>query len=518
MDKIKITFLGAAQVVTGSCYLVECSNVKFLVDCGMFQGNKALKERNYGDFPFNPGEIDFVVLTHAHIDHSGLIPKLYKKGFAGPTYGTSGTIDLCKVMLPDSGHIQEMEVERKNRKNARSGKPLLTPIYSVEEAERCIRYFKKVKYDTVFEPVTGIKIKMRDGGHILGSAILEIWLAEDEKETKIVFTGDLGRTDRPIIKDPTIIEEADYLIIESTYGNRFHEEAQDNDATLVDAINDTFRRGGNVVIPAFAVERTQDLLLTLNTLIEEGKIAPKAVYVDSPLAVAATEVFINHPQYFDKETKAFMKEHGRSPFILPNLTYVRKTEESIELNSIKSGAIIISASGMADAGRIKHHLKHNLWRQESTVIFVGYQAQGTLGRRLVDGEPKVRIHGEEIVVNAKIIMLEGYSAHADQKELLTWLGNFSKLPKKIFVTHGEAESSSIFAQKINEKYHVDTIVPAIGDSYYLDDEKLKSTTLYRQTDISNALYNEILANLNSLVKEQSEVKLKKIKDFIDKIM
>jgi len=517
VDKIKITFCGAARVVTGSCYLLEHGDMRFLVDCGMFQGNKSLKERNYGLFPFHPGDISFVLLTHAHIDHSGLLPKLYKMGFSGPTYSTSGTVDLCQVMLPDSGHIQEMEVERKNRKKQRAGLPLISPIYTAVEAEECAGNFVKVSYNEEFCPAPGIRVKMLDAGHILGSAIIEIWFQENGRESKLVFTGDLGRSDRPVVNDPSLVHEADFLVMESTYGNRFHEEIDDNEKILTDAINRTFQKGGNVIIPAFAVDRTQDLLLTLNKLIEENKIDPRSVYVDSPLAIAATEIFCKHPQYFDQETTEFMEEYGACPFLLPNLNYSRTTEQSMALNEIKSGAIIISASGMADAGRIKHHLKHNLWREECTVIFVGYQAQGTLGRRLVDGERKVRIHGEEIMVNAEVIMLEGYSAHADQNELLNWLQGFEKIPQKIFVTHGEEESSLIFAQLVQKQLGAETLVPSIGDSFDLiTQEFLKQVKPDLSRESVAELYQEIRMELDHLVKGQALSRLRQIRDYLRK--
>lgn len=506
-------------MVTGSCYLLEHSNVKFLVDCGMFQGNKQLKERNYGDFPFNPEEIDFVLLTHAHIDHSGLLPKLYKAGFSGPTYGTSGTVELCKVMLPDSGHIQEMEVERKNRKIRRSGGKELNPIYTVLDAEECTKFLQKVHYDQEFEPADGIKVTMRDAGHILGSAMLEIIYLDQGKETKIVFTGDLGRSDRPIVNDPTVIKEADFLVMESTYGNRLHEEIGDNELTLAEAINQTLLRGGNVIIPAFAVDRTQDLLLTLNMMIEEDKIDPKSIYIDSPLAIAATEIFCKHPQYFDMETKEFMDDYGQCPFLLPNLNYSRTAEDSKELNKIQKGAIIISASGMADAGRIKHHLKHNLWRKECTVIFVGYQAEGTLGRRIVNGEKKVTIHGEEIAVKAQIVMLEGYSAHADKNEMIHWLEGFKKLPAKIFVTHGEEQASLNFAQLAKERFQVDTIVPCLGETVELVGLEAEGECPVKVPPIHSAgeIYAQINDQLQELLKGQSVDKLEQIKEYLQKI-
>jgi len=519
--KIKLTFYGAAQMVTGSCFLLETGTKKILVDCGLFQGNKELRELNYGPFPFTPAEIDFVLLTHAHIDHSGLIPKLYKEGFRGPTYATHGTADLAAVMLPDSGHIQEMEVERKNRKLLRLGKDLLTPIYTSQDAIDCIKYFKQTHYDEEISPAEGIRVKFRDAGHILGSAMLEVWVRDGEKETKIVFSGDLGRTDRPIVKDTAIIEEADYLVMESTYGNREHEDLNDNERTLRETVNQTFRRGGNVIIPAFAVDRTQDLLLTLNKMIGDSEINPHSVYVDSPLAIAATEIFCKYPAYYDQETRNFMNETGLCPFLLPVINFSRTADESIALNKIKKGAIIISASGMADAGRIRHHLKHNLWRPECSVVFVGYQAPGTLGRMIVDGAKTVKIHGEDVAVKAKIVMLEGYSAHADQSELLAWLDGFKKMPRSVFITHGEDDSRQDFAELVTGRYGTRGIVPARGESFELVHQDVVPlvTAPAAGAERENVmdLYRRINASLDQMVREDDAEKLQQIREYLERL-
>ncbi|MCR6546344.1 MBL fold metallo-hydrolase [Dehalobacterium formicoaceticum] len=520
MAKIKISFLGAARVVTGSCYLLEHQQTKFLIDCGMFQGSKSLEEHNYREFPFNPGEIDFVLLTHAHIDHSGLLPKLYKSGFSGPTYGTSGTVELCKIMLPDSGYIQESEVERKNKKARRSGGKELTPIYTAQDAEACVRFFEKRPYNLEFEPAPGIKITFRDAGHILGSSILELVYEENEQVKKMVLSGDLGRSNQPILNDPYIVQEANYLVLETTYGDRFHDDPIDNDERMAQAINETFQRGGNVIIPAFAVDRTQDLLYTLNRLMDDGKINPQSIYVDSPLAIAATEIFCKHPQYFDEETKEFMEERQGCPFHLKNLNYSHTAEESMALNKIKSGALIISASGMAEAGRIKHHLKHNLWRRECTVIFVGYQAEGTLGRRIVDGAKKVKIHGEEVVVKARILMLEGYSAHADQKELVHWLDGFKKIPEYIFLTHGEEKGTEHFAQILKEKYQAQAIVPSMGEGYELEGKEPMTSVCGwepRPLEYPNDVYDQIMELLQPMLRSELTSKLSQIRDYIKKI-
>ena len=464
---INLTFYGGAGTVTGSCYLLDTGNYKVLIDCGLFQESKEIKERNYADFPFNPGQVDVLLLTHAHIDHSGLIPKLYKQGYRGQVITTPVTRDLCNILLPDSGHIQEMEVERKNRKNLRSGKTLLEPIYTVEEALQCLPYFETLDYQTYRELTPGIKIRFQDAGHILGSAIIELWLTQPEGPVKIVFSGDLGNNQQPIVKDPALITAADYLVIESTYGNREHKDNIPILEQLSRVVKETFKRGGNVVIPAFAVERSQDLLYNLNLLIRRGDIKPEHLYLDSPLAVAATEIFCRHQEHYDHETKA-LSQGTVCPFYLPGLHLSRTTQESIAINQIKSGAIIIAASGMCDAGRIKHHLKHNLWRPESTVVFVGYQAAGTLGRKLLEGTREVRIHGEEIAVNAQIVNLQGFSAHADQGDLLNWVKSFQQKPVCIFITHGEKDSSATLAARIKQDLALKTLIPAYLDRYTLE--------------------------------------------------
>lgn len=469
---MKISFLGATGTVTGSCFLVEHKNTKFLIDCGMYQGNKELKERNYVDFMFNPAEIDFVLLTHAHIDHSGLLPKLWKNGFTGKIYCTNGTYDLCTVMLPDSAHVQEGEVERKNRKNARAGLPLLEPIYTVEDAMETCNHIIGKDYWEPLKPTPDVEIVFKDAGHILGSAMAAIKYTDEQGEQKeILFSGDIGRYNHFIVKDPTVIGNADYIVMETTYGNRLHNEKHiDIEARrkmLAAAIIDTFKHGGNVIIPAFAVDRCQDLIMEINGLIDDGLLPKTKIYVDSPLAVQATEIFSRHPECFDENTRALMKKYGRSPLKTDNIVFSRTLEESIAINGIKSGAIIISASGMADAGRIKHHLKHNLWRPECTVLFAGYQAVGTLGRRLVDGEKLVKIHGEEIEVKAKIIFMEGYSAHADRDEMIHWLQTAEKPPKAIFLIHGEDDARSDFAKTVQETLGYKTVIPTWGEVFDL---------------------------------------------------
>jgi metallo-beta-lactamase family protein len=477
---MKITFLGAAKTVTGSCYFIETNDIRFLVDCGMFQGQARIGEDNNNIFPFNPGDLDFILLTHAHIDHCGRIPKIFLDGFKNSIYATKATVELCEIMLPDSGSIQESENEWINRKRERAGKEPVKPLYTSQDAKNCQKLFVKTTYGQIIEPAKGIKVRFNDAGHILGSAILEIWINEDGKEIKVVFSGDLGNKGMPILRDPTIIDSADYLIIESTYGNKRH-DGPDKIETFINAICDTADKHGNVIIPSFAVGRTQEIIYDLNKHMDPAhknkdplhsdfeRICRMPVFVDSPLAVSATEVFRNNLDCFDQEAREYI-ENGDNPLDFPGLQFTRSVEESKALNFRQDSVIIISASGMCEAGRIKHHLKHNLWRKESTVIFVGYQANGTLGRRLVDGAKKVMIFGEEISVNARIVMIEGFSGHADIDGLIDWIKGFKKIPEKIFLVHGEQDSISGFSDLLWSQFGVSSIIPDMNDSYELQAE------------------------------------------------
>ncbi|MGQ9557413.1 MAG: MBL fold metallo-hydrolase RNA specificity domain-containing protein [Desulfurispora sp.] len=455
---MQITFYGAAGTVTGSCYLLETGQSRVLVDCGMFQGPRAIRERNYGRFPFLPATVDAVLLTHAHIDHSGLLPKLVKHGFRKNIYATAATTDLCAVMLSDSGHIQEMEVERLNRKNRRAGRALVEPIYTAEEVSACLENFVRVEYNQLVRVTPDVSVRFIDAGHILGSAMLEVYVYEGATQTKVLFTGDLGSRDKPFVRDPERVREADYVVMESTYGDRQHRDAGNRRQMLQLVAWETYRKGGNLVIPAFAVERTQDLLYDINLLVRAGQFPPMRVYIDSPMAVAATEVFKKYPHIFDEETRQLIAR-GENPLQLPGLTYTVSARESLELNKIKGGAVILSASGMCDAGRIKHHLKHNLWRPESTILFVGYQAQGTKGRRLLEGVKQIRIHGEDIAVRADIRQIDGYSSHADQEALLGWLGAFSAPPRQVFLVHGEPQAAQTLAGLIKERLGYTVHIP-----------------------------------------------------------
>lgn len=468
---MKITFLGAARTVTGSCYYLETGHSRLLIDCGMFQGRSSEDALNKEAFPFNPSDIDYILLTHAHIDHSGRIPKMYVEGFRGQVIATKATVELCSIMLPDSGHIQEAENEWINRKRIRAGKPPEKPLYTYQDALNSMSLFKGVKYGQTFKLTENIKVRFNDAGHILGSSIIELWITENGEEIKVVFSGDLGNKDMPILRDPALIESADYLIVESTYGNRLHKEKKNKVEQFVDIINETIEKGGNVVIPSFAVGRTQEVIYDLNKQREKydsklDKFMSVTVYVDSPLAISATEVFRNNLDCYDEEARAYI-ENGDNPLDFPGLKFTRTADESKALNEKNESMIIISASGMCEAGRIKHHLKHNLWRKESTILFVGYQAEGTLGRKLVDGAKRVKIFGEDISVNARIEMIEGFSGHADRDGLLSWIEKINKKPKKIFIVHGEEDAMIEFANHIKEKFKIDAVIPERGESFVI---------------------------------------------------
>ena len=505
---MKVTFLGAAKTVTGSNFLVEGAGKKFLVDCGMYQGIAKEEEKNYDDFLFNVDEIDFMLLTHAHIDHSGRIPKLYNAGYRNKIYATKATCDLCGIMLPDSGHIQEMEVEWKNRKRERQGKEPLEPMYTAEEAIKSCEVFVPVKYDEIIDIDENIKVRFNDAGHMLGSSIIEIWITENGKQEKIVFSGDIGNNDIPLLDSPTMIESADYLIMESTYGGRLHVRNDDKAKIFLNVVAETLEKGGTVVIPSFAVGRTQEIIYELNKIKENTddeefvkkyeEIMRVPVYIDSPLAISATEIFRKNEDLFEDEVKDEM-EHGDHPLEFPGLQFTTTVEESRALNESTEPSIIISASGMCDVGRIKHHLKHNLWNPNSTILFVGYQAPGTLGRKIVDGAKKVKIFGEEIAVNARIEYIEGYSGHADQEWLLNFVYSFINKPKHIFLVHGEEEGQEILKEKIIENTNIPVTIPEFGQIYTLDD----NITVEQKTDIP-AKYRPIRLEVIDRIKTLKE--------------
>lgn len=459
---MNITFLGAAREVTGSCYLIETVDTRFLVDCGMVQGGREAPARNRRPFAFDPKSIDFVLLTHAHIDHSGLLPKLTRAGFQGPIYTTDATADLLQVMLPDSAHIQEGDARRAERhaKPGRGRSAALTPLYTLQNARDCLRQVHSVAYDQELTPHAGVRCRFRDAGHILGSAIIELWVTERSQTTKLVFSGDLGQPGRPILRDPTAIKEADILVIESTYGDRNHKDLATTREELIGIVEHTLERG-NVIVPAFAVGRTQEVLYHLHRLTREGRLKDLKVFVDSPMATEATRITRQHMELFDAAARELATWHTQGKN-LPYLHFTASADESKSLNLIRSGAIIISASGMCDAGRIKHHLRHNLPRRECSVLITGFQAQGSLGRRLVEGAKRVRIFSEDIPVRAGIHTVGGLSAHADRHALLAWTGHFRKPPARTFVVHGEADTALAFADTLRAQRGWDVTVPEPG--------------------------------------------------------
>lgn len=435
-----------------------------LVDCGMEQGTDDFET---AELPMNIADIDYVLLTHAHIDHSGMLPLLYGRGFRGDVIATPATVDLCDIMLKDSAHIQMTEAEWKNRKGQRAGKEPVVPIYDMNDAEGVLEHFVSCDYDKVMDLCEGVKVKFSDAGHLLGSASIEVWINEDGEERKIVFSGDIGNLNRPIIKDPSYINDADYVVMESTYGDRYHNADVDYVSELAGICQRTFDRGGNVVIPAFAVGRTQEMLYYFRKIKEEGLVKGHSfeVYVDSPLAVEATQIFNeNMAECFDQEAMELVR-NGINPLRFPGLTLSITSNDSIAINSDNKPKVIISASGMCEAGRIRHHLKHNLWRKECTVVFVGYQANGTLGRMLLEGASEVKLFGETIEVMAEIVKLEGVSGHADKAGLIKWITSFDNRLKQVFVVHGEDEVSTGFAKCLCDEYGLNAVAPYSGAEF-----------------------------------------------------
>jgi len=512
---MNITFLGAAKTVTGSNFLVEGAGKKFLVDCGMYQGKIKDELENEAPFLYDVNEIDFMLLTHAHIDHSGRIPKLYNEGYRGPIYATKATCDLCSIMLPDSGHIQEQENEWKNKKRKRKGQKEIPPLYTAEDATKCLEIFKPIKYDEVIEIDENIHVRFNDAGHMLGSSIIEVWVKEDGKEVKTVFSGDIGNNNIPLLSEPTMIEDADYLVMESTYGDRLHVDTENKAELFLEIVSETLDNGGTVVIPSFAVGRTQEILYELDVIKEEKSKDAKfkkeyetlmraSVYVDSPLAISATEVFKENEDLFDDEAKAVM-ESGDNPLEFPGLKFTRTAEESKALNESDIPSIIISASGMCEVGRIKHHLKHNIWNPKSTILFVGYQAPGTLGRIIVDGAKRVKIFGEEFNVNARVEYLEGYSGHADQQWLLNFVYSFIKKPKHIFLVHGEPNGQLVLKDKIVESTKIPVTIPGYGEKYTLD-ENLTMEQKYKDPIANKYLRLQVIDRIETLQEEIEDMK------------
>lgn len=463
VECMKLTFIGAAHEVTGSCHLLEANGKNILIDCGMEQGPDLYENQ---ELPVAAGDIDYILLTHAHIDHSGLIPLLCKHGFKGEIITTFATADLCNIMLRDSAHIQEFEAEWRNRKAKRAGEPLYEPLYTTQDAIDAIGLLAPCDYGQKLTLCEGIQVRFTDIGHLIGSASIEVWVSEEGVEKKIVFSGDVGNIDQPILRNPSITKEADYIVIESTYGNRIHsEERPDYLGEFTRILRETFEKGGNVVIPSFAVGRTQEILYFIREIKEKNLLQEFPnfeVYVDSPLAIEATNVFTkNGKSCFDAEAKALV-DKGVNPLVFPGLKLSVTSDDSKLINFDEKPKVIVSASGMCEAGRIRHHLKHNLWRPECTILFVGYQAVGTLGRKLIDGASAVKLFGENIEVSARIESLKGISGHADMKGLLDWLGGFESEVSHVFVVHGEDAVTDEFAKTVTERFGWKAFAPYSG--------------------------------------------------------
>ena len=514
---IRITCLGAAGSVTGSSFLIESpGGKKILVDCGLFQGGKQMESRNWEDWAFDPEEIDALFLTHAHIDHSGRIPKLVRDGFAGQIITSHPTAELCQIMLLDSAHVQEMDAEWQNRKNKRQGKGDVKPLYTTEDAEASLKLFSPVERDRVIEVESSVKARLRNAGHILGSSILELWVEEKSEPLKIVFSGDLGKKNQLIVRDPHEIFDADYLFIESTYGNRKHRSFEDSKNELLEAVRYSVSYGEKVIIPAFAVERTQEILYILGEFYRDKLLPDIPIYLDSPLAIKATEIFRKNKKYYDEEAQAIVEE-GYDPFDMPNLKFTESTRESIAINEKAGSAIIIAGSGMCTAGRIKHHLKHNLWREGASIVIVGFQAKGTTGRKIVEGAKRVRIFRENVAVRAKVFTIGGFSAHADQDDLLEWVGHFESKPR-VFVVHGEATASETLAKRINERFNLEAHIPRWKQRLVLKPREAPYNgppTEEALPDMQTSMLNNIIDLENELKALRKRVKSRERGDRID---
>lgn len=459
---LQLQFLGAAQEVTGSCYLIRVGDKKLLVECGLIQGAPEDEARNRNPFPFDPAALDAVVLTHSHLDHSGRLPLLSKAGYTGPIFTHHASADLCRILLKDSGYLNEKEVEWENRKRERKHKPLLAPLYTLEEAEAVMDQFMPLDYGVETEILPGVQIRLNDAGHILGSSIVEIWLTDEGVTRKLVFSGDLGHHGAPILHDPAVIKEADLVLMESTYGDRDHRPWDETWSELEEVLLSARHDKGIVMIPAFAVGRTQELLYAFNLNYEKWQLDRWTVFLDSPMAIEATEVYSRHRKLYDPETQALERQNG-NPFMLPNLHLSRTAEDSMAINRIRSGAIVIAGSGMCSGGRIKHHFKHNIWRQNSHVLIVGFQAHGTLGRQLVDGVKQINLWGETVNVSSKVHTIGGFSAHADRDGLLAWYENFEGRPP-VTLVHGEPEAIEPLAKRIKEMGTKKVIVAKLNET------------------------------------------------------
>jgi len=467
--QVKLRFLGAAQNVTGSRHLMQVNGLRLLVDCGLYQ-ERHFADRNWDPFPIPPSSLDAVLLTHAHLDHCGLLPKLVREGFKGKIYCTGATAEIAQIVLLDSAHIQEEDAkykEKRHKKEGRTGPHPYEPLYTTADAEACFPHFSPVKYREVVKLGKGVEVTFYDAGHVLGSSIIRAKVSQDGQQRIIIFSGDMGRPDRPIVCDPTVFDEADYVLIESTYGDRVHEDTEDVKRQIAEAINAAAQAGGKIIVPSFALERSQEVLYYVNELLLEKAIPHLKVFLDSPMASKITEVFRNHTELTDCKMAEFMKEHG-SPYDFPGLDIVATTAESKSINKRTGTFMVIAGSGMCTGGRVKHHLANCISDPKNTIMFVGYQAMGTLGRRIVNGEERVRILGKEYDVKARIVRIHGFSAHADRNELLKWLKGLKKAPRMVFVVHGEENSAKNFAKYVHEQTGWDVVVPQYQQEVVLD--------------------------------------------------
>ncbi|MBQ9762701.1 MAG: MBL fold metallo-hydrolase [Oscillospiraceae bacterium] len=523
---MKLTFLGAVHEVTGSCTLLEANGKHILIDCGMEQGADIYENC---ELPVAPGDIDAIFLTHAHIDHSGKLPAMVAQGFKGPIYATEATRRLCGIMLRDSAHIQEFEAQWRNRKAQRSGQPPYVPLYTMADAEQTLAQFMGYPYNEMIEVFPGINLRFYDAGHLLGSSSVYIEVTEGEEKRSILFSGDLGNKNRPLIRDPQTPPQADYVVVESTYGDRLHGPRPDYVGQLTAILRDTFQRGGNVVIPSFAIGRTQELLYLIRNIKEQGLLGQHGdftVYVDSPLAVEATRIYsAGLTDYYDQETLDLLAR-GIDPICFPGLQLSVTADQSKLINEDRTPKVILSASGMCEAGRIRHHLKHNLWRADSTVLFVGYQSEGTIGRKLIDGADFVRIFGEEIAVKARIATLSGISGHADRDMLTDWLSQ-TAAPKRVFVNHGDDEVCDSFAAHVEQTLGYPAVAPFSGDEYdLLTNECTAKGVVVKITKVSdgrrraNAIFDKLLAagkRLLQVIEGSRGLSNKELSRFTDQI-